>query len=136
MSTTPPPAAELPESLETALRQIRAALLPGADEAMRAAAANVCHALARVFEAKPAGAASPSATPAATPPAPIDQLLARILATFGGTPAAPSAAAPALLDQVLARVVESFGADLGPDPTVPYLNLGQAASVMGLGRAR
>ncbi len=142
--TTIPPAAELPTNLEAAIGHIRAALLPGADAAARAMAFNVCHALARVFEAQPLGAAGPEPAAAPTPAAvvnPIDKVLARFLTLMGGhpataTPPTATAPAPALLDQVLERVAATFGRDLPSDPSIPYLNLGQSAAAMGLGRRR
>lgn len=118
MSSTANPAA-LPPQLEAALTQVRAALVPGADEATKAAAALSCRVLLGVLEARPGQ------------PIQVGQPV-----TSAPRPTAPPATGPAVplppvgpFDLFLARFVEKYGADLPPDPSVPYLDMGRAVGV-------
>ncbi|MBE7524666.1 MAG: hypothetical protein HS109_20185 [Burkholderiales bacterium] len=124
-SNANPTPAELPPQLEAALGQIRAALQAGADPATKHAAAAACRVLLVVLEAQPGqpiqvpnmGATAAPASPSAAP------------AAASSSPTSPSAPTQAPIDLFLARFVDKFGADVQPDPSVPYVRLGQVGAV-------
>lgn len=128
MSSTNQPA-ELPPQLEAVIGQIRAALVPGADAATKGAAAHACRVLLGVLETQPG---QPLQVPTAAP--------AAAAAAVSSAPAAAPGPSGAPIDRFLVRFVEKFGAEVAPDPSVPFVNLGHAsmlfAQFAGLGGGR
>jgi hypothetical protein len=124
---------ELPPALEAAITQIRAALQAGADVEAKRTAALACRVLLNVLEAQPG---QPLQVPTGSASAPAG---APTASASPGAPASPAAPASPI-DVFLSRFAAKFGADVAPDPSVPYVRLGQAAAVfeqlIGLGSVR